>query len=92
MYSFLQRELGVIPDTWPIVAAGKESYKAVAYSFPRRTVIGVPHPTGAFGHFFALFDHDRLLSNVKARVSNEKVGEIRRAVWLSPDLSPASHV
>jgi hypothetical protein len=40
---------------WPIFGVGGEAYKAIAYRFPERTVIGVPHPTGSHGHFAALF-------------------------------------
>jgi hypothetical protein len=83
MTSFLRRELAAIPDTWPLVCAGSEPYKAIAYCFPERTVIGVPHPTGAFGRFHMLFDQDRLLPGVKAKVTSEQAGELKKAIWLS---------
>lgn len=44
--TYLRRELALVPDA-PIVAAGSEAYRAVAYLFPDRLVIGVRHPTGA---------------------------------------------
>jgi hypothetical protein len=86
MGSFLQKELEAIPDTWPLVCAGSESYKAIAFRFLERTIIGIPHPTGAFGHFFRLFDENRLVEDVKARVAGARSGTTRKAIWLSLDL------
>jgi hypothetical protein len=57
---FLQRELKCLPAGWPLLGVGREAYKALAYLFPKRTVIGVPHPTGSRGQFFALFENGSL--------------------------------
>ena len=81
--SYLQRELEPIPDTWPLIAVGTEPFKALAYRFPHRAIIGVPHPTGSYGHFHSLFDDERLRLGVKASVSDLWQGDIKKAVWLS---------
>jgi hypothetical protein len=57
---FLERELSLLPNDWPLVAAGRTSYNALAYRFATRAVIGVPHPTGSRGHFDKLFGADGL--------------------------------
>jgi hypothetical protein len=41
-------ELELIPQ-WPLIALGREGYNALSYMFPRRTIIGLPHPTGQGG-------------------------------------------
>jgi len=45
---FLRQEIALVPQDWLILAAGRESYTATSYLFPDRTVVGVPHPTGAW--------------------------------------------
>ncbi|MBU2574080.1 MAG: hypothetical protein KKH28_08405 [Elusimicrobia bacterium] len=50
---FLTEELKAIPLEWPLFGIGCEAYKALAYLYPARTVIGVPHPTGAYGKQFS---------------------------------------
>jgi hypothetical protein len=81
--SFLNEELAAIPNDWPLIGIGREAYKALAYLYPNRTVIGVPHPTGSFGNFNELFEDNKVregkLKDV-CRVSIEKSGQ---AIWLS---------
>jgi len=49
---YLSRELDLIPKHWPLFGIGVEAYKALAYRYPHRTTIGVPHPRGAYGKAF----------------------------------------
>ena len=44
---YLVREIASVPDQWPLIGVSAEAYKILAYRFPRRLVIGVPHPTGS---------------------------------------------
>ena len=82
--TYLQRELKAVPNDWALIAVGTESYKALAYMFASRVVIGVPHPTGSRGQFARLFDRDkRLLPEVKAQTENISNGGRGEAVWLS---------
>ncbi|MBI5097880.1 MAG: hypothetical protein HZB30_01405 [Nitrospirae bacterium] len=82
--SYLQKELQAVPSHWPLIAVGNESYKALAYIFTRRAVIGVPHPTGSYGHFESLFDtKDRLLPKVKMPTKDIVNGKSGKAVWLT---------
>lgn len=63
---YLNQELNIIPVDWPIIAVGKEAYHALAYLYLGRTLIGIPHPTGSFGHFKKLFNEQgRLLEQFK---------------------------
>ena len=50
---FLTDELKAIPLEWPLFGISRETYKALAYLYPDRTVIGVPHPTSSFGKQFS---------------------------------------
>ena len=82
--AYLQKELHEVPNSWAAIAVGKESYKALAYIFANRAVIGVPHPTGSYGQFHKLFDAEkRLLPEVKAQTRDIVDGKLREAVWLS---------
>jgi hypothetical protein len=83
---YLKKELQAVPENWPLIAAGKESYKALAFMFTSRTVIGVPHPTNqhSYKYFARLFDRDKkLLPEVKALTENLSDGASGKAVWLS---------
>ena len=50
---FLIDELKEIPPEWPLIGISRETYRALAYLYPDRTVIGVPHVTSAFGKQFS---------------------------------------
>lgn len=81
---FLHRELKATPSDWPILGVGAEAYKALAYLEPNRTVIGVPHPTGSRGQYFALFDeHGGLLPHVRAVADSALASPTPVALWLS---------
>ncbi|MGH9365821.1 MAG: hypothetical protein ACRD1B_11250, partial [Thermoanaerobaculia bacterium] len=41
---YLRRELQIVPWDWLLVGVGRESYKALAYLYPYRAVLGIPHP------------------------------------------------
>lgn len=84
--TFLSKELEAVPRSWPLIAAGHKVYEALSFRFPRRIVIGVPHPTGSYGHFLK-FVYDRngakLLKSLKldfGRLWNNGIG---KAVWLN---------
>lgn len=82
--TYLQKELQAIHHNWPLIAVGNESYKALAYIFADRAVIGVPHPTGSYGHFASLFDtKERLLPKVKNLIKDIMNKEGGKAVWLT---------
>lgn len=82
--TYLQKELQSVPNDWPLIAVGNESYKALAYIFASRAVIGIPHPTGSYGHYASLFDtKERLLPKVKTLTKDIVNGEGRKAVWLT---------
>ena len=80
--AFLQREVSVLPADWVLIAVGAEAYKGLAYRFPERSVIGVPHPAGSHGHFRALFI-DGSLASGPARQAQAIIGAPGQAAWLS---------
>lgn len=54
-HKYLTNELNLVPDTWPIIAVGREAHKALSYLYPTKSVLGVPHPTSSRGNFAKLF-------------------------------------
>lgn len=82
---YLQSEVDAVPDDWTLFAIGRVAFTATAYRFPRRTVLGVPHPTGSYGHF------DRMLAmTMIVHLCVEQAGASRTAEWLPDGLATAS--
>ncbi|MCL5733877.1 MAG: hypothetical protein M1334_04495 [Patescibacteria group bacterium] len=52
----LRKEIEVVPEEWPIIGVGKVAYVILSYLYPERLVIGMPHPTGSYGHFAEIYD------------------------------------
>lgn len=70
---YLSQELDIAPADWPLIAVGKEVYHALAYLYPKRILIGIPHPTGSYGHFKKLFNEEaRLLEQFKQTFTQMK--------------------
>lgn len=80
---FLQRELSAAPASWPVIGVGRESYKALAYLEPTRTVLGVPHPTGSRGQWSALFENKRLRHAIRDQAFSALASPTPVAIWLS---------
>lgn len=82
--TYLRRELGLIPDNWPLIAVGGEVYKALAYRFPSRIVVGIPHPTGSYGYFSRLFDKNgELFRTFKLPFKELWDGKNGKAIWFN---------
>jgi hypothetical protein len=78
----LSEELALLPSDWPLIAVGGEAFKALAYLYPHRSVVGVPHPTGARGHFARLFINGMLRESVLVKV-NQCINALSpELVWL----------
>ena len=60
IHRYLFREIKNIPDNWPLIGAGTRAYEILSFSFPERTIIGLPHPTGSFGQYTRLMKNGRL--------------------------------
>ena len=79
---FLNRELELIPKSWPLIGLGGEAFKALAYLYPSRTVIGLPHPTGSYGHFSQLMPGNMLAPEIRRttrKILSKRSGD---CVWL----------
>jgi len=83
VHLYLVQEIAAVPPAWPVVAIGKEPYKLAALMFPSRTVIGIPHPTGSYGLFPALFDSaGGLTQHAHRLVTDALASDMPAAVWL----------
>lgn len=84
--NFLSKELESVPRSWPLIAAGKYVYQALAFRFPNRIVIGVPHPTGSYGHFQKLFsklNNKKMLKVFKPELRKMWSSGCGKAAWLN---------
>jgi len=73
---FLLEELRLFPKP-TLIAVGNQAFEALSYMFPDRFIIGVPHPTGSYGHFARLFDGKRKLKSEykkMAKIAKDKHG------------------
>ena len=88
----LVNEMAEVPPAWPIVAIGKQPFELAAMMFPSRAVIGIPHPTGAFGdQFHSLFEaSDDLRPEVRRLVDGILSSNIPGAAWLGKDIDGAA--
>jgi len=55
MKRFLDREISLADEFSgkgiPIIALGRRTFEALCFRYPEHFIIGVPHPTGSYGHF-----------------------------------------
>ena len=79
---YLLNELKLIPSEWPLIVAGRDAYKALAYMCPSRAVIGVPHPTGSFGDFPRLFEQEKLRVHYRHLAQSAWESTPPLAVWI----------
>lgn len=80
---FLRKEIDAVPTTWPIFSVGKRSFELLAILYNERTVIGLPHPTGSFGHFSKLFEKGLLKSEVSENIRSILNSDKPIAEWVS---------
>ena len=81
---YLVEEIAAVPESWPIIAIGRDPFRLASMIFPSRTVIGIPHPTGSYGLFPKLFaNEEALLPKFKEQVSHALGAEIPSATWLT---------
>jgi hypothetical protein len=52
---YLKKEIDIVPENWPIIAAGSEPYNLLKYIFLTRPVLGIPH-TNTRGEFPNMFE------------------------------------
>ena len=77
VHRYLQRELELPPIEWPIIAVGLVAFNALSSLVPPgRAIIGVPHPTGSFGHAAKLIKSSAKVHAAKAAIKN------KQAIWL----------
>jgi len=84
VHLYLMQEMTLVPTDWPVVALGRESFRLAAVMFPSRTVIGVPHPTGSYGHFPALFDRHGAMKPLAEQMAAEALSApMPVAAWIA---------
>jgi len=73
---YLKRELNAVKETVgtevPIIALGNITYQVLCLLFPDFFVVGVPHPTGSYGHF------SKLTKNKNVILAKQKIREAKR--------------
>ena len=72
---YLNRELDLFPADFPLFAIGRKTFDALSYIYRKRTVFGVPHPTGSKGNTF----NNIRIKTVPADFLNLSKG---KAIWL----------
>jgi len=82
---YLNKELSLAPENWPVIAASRRVYNALAYMYPKGNIIGVPHPTGPyankyFKHLF--YKNTKLLKSVKKMFTRKMGMKFGRIFWL----------
>jgi hypothetical protein len=85
---FLRREVEATPASWAIFAVGRDAYRAAAFMFSERSVVGLAHPTGSYGNWHAMFANGRLKPEVRNAV--QRILSERRAAWIADELLRAS--
>ena len=65
---YLFREVECTPEDWPLIGIGDKAFEILAYSFPKRTVIGIPHITGSYGQFHRLFTGSKINPHAKQQL------------------------
>ena len=84
VHQYLMHEIAAVPLDWPIISLGREPHRISALMFPTRTIIGVPHPTGSFGHFLRLFNRiGSLKAKPRRRLDKALASELPAAIWLT---------
>ena len=87
-HAYLMRELKSVPDDWPIIAIGQETYDRLVFLAPGRVIIGVPHPASN-GYFSKLV---KRLSRIDVSLFWDTVNaKAQGAIWLPKWLSEKSH-
>ncbi|MCL5775112.1 MAG: hypothetical protein M1333_02775 [Patescibacteria group bacterium] len=52
--NYLCKEIAAMPDNTPLIAVGNHAFELLAYVYPNRKIIGIPHPSkGNFGYHYA---------------------------------------
>ncbi len=74
----LVREIACLPEKWVLIGLGAEAYKILAYRFPKRLVISIPHPTGSYGQIHKLMPKGRLRPGAKHQL--ERILKRRKPV------------
>ncbi len=57
---YMAEEIRSVPDSWLLIANGKDAFVALSYLFPTRKLIGFPHSTGAYPQFLKLWRNGEL--------------------------------
>jgi hypothetical protein len=82
---FLSREIALIPPDWLIVCVGWEAYRGITYMFPERPTLGVPHPSGSYGHFTPFFEENRVLKELfRKNIESYFSAHPKGTLWVDP--------
>jgi len=77
----LKKEVEALNEDWVILAVGRETHKALSYLYPKKSIIGIPHPTASHGQFAKLFEGDNFKENIKEEIRKARSAK-GNSVWL----------
>ncbi len=80
--NYLSKEISLIPENTPLIAVGNHAFELLAYVYPNRKIIGVPHPSkGNFGYHYAYQKgkviSDQLIELVRQCLSDGKTDAVK---------------
>ncbi len=79
---YSRAKIAAVSPAWSVIAIGWEAHKTPAYIVPERTVIWVPHPTGAFGAFVQLWADGDLAPPTRVKLTAAHESTEPQTVWL----------
>jgi len=72
MSRYLNRELELVEKDTPLICVGNTVYRAMAFRYTENVVIGVPHPTGSYGHWDQLTCNEEMMKKAVNLISEAK--------------------
>jgi hypothetical protein len=80
--TYMAEEIKNVPDSWLLMANGKDAFVALSYLFPNRKLIGVPHSTGAYPQFSKLWLNEKLHPEAVEGIESYFSKEPKGAFWI----------
>jgi len=82
MSKYLNHELALVKKDTPLICAGKTVYRAMAFRYTEKAVIGIPLPSSRGNDLRRLINDDKTMENALNFIL--EAIENKKAVWISP--------
>lgn len=84
IHRFLKKEIETCPKNYTLFTVGNMAFEFCSLRFPERLVIGIPHPTGSYGHFPKLYNQIKEDKKKGQDAINKAFsGDVKEAIKLS---------